>query len=82
MQIIPQPISQPTVRSASHSSPFFLLFSRVPCLLFFLLLLLGSLCPLARSKPAGNTPCSNKAALLSMEVMITSLAAAPGVAFL
>lgn len=42
---------------------------------------LGSLCPLARSKPSGHLPCSNKAALLSMTVMITSFAAAPGVAF-
>lgn len=43
--------------------------------------LLGSLCPFARSKPPGTTSCSNKATLLSMAVMITSFAAAPGVAF-
>lgn len=74
------PFPYSTVCSAFHNFPFPSSRSCCPTPLP-LFALLESLCHLARSKPPGDSPCSNKAALLSMAVMITSFAAAPGVAF-
>lgn len=74
MQIIPQPISYPTVRSASHSSPF--LYPVLPSPLSPLFLSFAFIrepLSFSQQQPAGNTPCSNKSSPLSMEVMITSL---------